>query len=225
VIILAIDTAAELAGAGLFDDGTLMAEISWRSRQNQSRELLPAVDWLLSSRGLAKAALEAIAVCTGPGSYAGLRVGISAAKGLAFGLGIPLMGIGRLAGDAEPYAIENGPTVFTVQAAGRAELAWAAYRREGGVLEEEIAPHLSPEGAILETAPAGSIALGEISPALLAALQERGVLVVERLPGRIQAIATLASRRLAAGDHDSVDALVPLYLREPAIGPQAPIVP
>ena len=79
MIALALDTSAALAGVGLFDDGERIGEVTWRTNQNHSRELMPAVEWLLQARGTDKSDLGAVFVCLGPGSYAGLRVGLSTA--------------------------------------------------------------------------------------------------------------------------------------------------
>jgi tRNA threonylcarbamoyladenosine biosynthesis protein TsaB len=223
MIALALDTSTALAGVGLFDDGELIGEVTWRTNQNHSRELMPAVEWLLQARGIDKRNLGAVFVCLGPGSYAGLRVGLSTAKGLAFGLELPLVGIGRLAADAEPLALENGPLVYAVQAAGRAELAWAAYQRQKRELQETLAPSLSRESALEDLIILGSVACGELSPSLEAALVSKGVMIAANQTGRIGAIGRLGAVRVAKGDTDNVDSLVPMYLREPAIGPQPPL--
>jgi tRNA threonylcarbamoyladenosine biosynthesis protein TsaB len=223
MIALALDTSAALAGVGLFEDGELMGEVTWRTNQNHSRELMPAVEWLLQARGMAKSDLGAVFVCLGPGSYAGLRVGLSTAKGLALGLELPLVGIGRLAADAEPLALENGPLVYAVQAAGRAELAWAAYQRQKGELREAMGPLLSQESVIEGRITSGSIACGDLSPALKASLVSKGVMIAASQTGRISAIGRLGAARVAKSDTDNLDSLVPMYLREPAIGPQPPV--
>jgi len=171
-----------------------------------------------------KSNLGAIFVCLGPGSYAGLRVGLSTAKGLALGLELPLVGIGRLAADAEPLALENGPAVYAVQAGGRAELAWAAYRRQNGELREALAPVLSRESALEDLIASGSVACGEVPPTLIATLLSKGIMIAANQTGRVGAIGRLGAVRLAKGDTDNVDSLVPMYLREPAIGPQPPVL-
>jgi tRNA threonylcarbamoyladenosine biosynthesis protein TsaB len=68
---IAIDTSSDVAGVCLAEAGQLLAEVTWRTRQNHSREVLPAIDWLLARQGRDKHDLVAVFVCTGPGSYAG----------------------------------------------------------------------------------------------------------------------------------------------------------
>ncbi len=220
MIEVSIDTASEMAGAALSEGGALLAEVTWRTKRNHSRELMPALDWLLSSRGRTRQEIGAVFVCAGPGSYAGLRVGMSTAKGLAYGLGAPVAAIGRLAADAEPLAFEGGPRVVAVQAAGRAELAFAAYRCKHGSLVEEIAPRLGRRDPLFEVLSAGDLVCGEIDESLAGDLRGAGYVLARPIEARVLAVMRLGYERFARGDVSDTDAVVPLYLREPAIGPQ-----
>ena len=101
---LTIDTASEMASVALSREGALEAELTWRCPRNHSAELLPAVQYLMQRAGVDKSELTAVFVCIGPGSYTGLRVGIASAKGLAFALGLPIVGVGRLEADAYQHA-------------------------------------------------------------------------------------------------------------------------
>jgi tRNA threonylcarbamoyladenosine biosynthesis protein TsaB len=227
-LLIAFDTASEMAGIALMENGLLLGELTWRTRQSHSRELLPALDWLLQHQSRSKEDIAAIAVCTGPGSYAGLRVGISTAKALAFGLEVPLVGIGRLAAEAYAPAMASAGRVIAVQAAGRGELAWAIYRAEQGILRELAPPRLGDlEGtdglaAALQADDAICGDLDRIEPASLSVLEMLGARPARAISARVLAVAELGRLRCAAGDVDDADSLVPLYLRAPAIGPQPP---
>lgn len=225
MVEVSIDTASDIAGVALTLDGELLAEVTWRTRQNHSRELLPALDWLLERAKLNRAEIAALFVCTGPGSYAGLRVGLSTAKAVAYALGARIAGIGRLAADALPLAVKQGQRVVALQAAGRAELAWAAYTRFGGELKELSAPALCPKEHLLEQLAAGDIICGDLDASLRDDIAKRGAVSTAAAAPRVLAVARLGWKRLRAGDIDSPDSLVPLYLREPAIGPQRPYPP
>jgi tRNA threonylcarbamoyladenosine biosynthesis protein TsaB len=225
MIALAIDTAAELAGVALLEDEMLLAEVTWRSRQNHSRELLPTLDWLLQRCQRSKDDLGAIFVCLGPGSYAGLRVGLSTAKALAYSLDLQIAGVGRLAADAYPIAAASSARVVALQVAGRAELAWAVYAWRDGELLELQAPQLGPRERLVETLSAGDIVCGEIEKLddeTRGLLASRGTRTVTSGASRVLAVARLGALRLSRGDVDNGDSLVPLYLRAPAIGPQPP---
>jgi tRNA threonylcarbamoyl adenosine modification protein YeaZ len=224
-LCLAIDTASDVAGIALFENGDLLAETTWRTRQSHSRQLLPAIDWLLRHLDRGKGDLAALAVCIGPGSYAGMRVGLSTAKALAYALDLPLVGIGRLAADALPIAEVTRGRVIAVQAAGRAELAFAAYRAGEHGPEELIAPGLGAGPVVLDTLEPGDVVCGEIERldegTATAITAKRCRLLASTTP-RAVSVGRLGLQRLARGEIDNPDALVPLYLRAPAIGPQPP---
>jgi tRNA threonylcarbamoyladenosine biosynthesis protein TsaB len=224
VLSVAIDTASDLAGVALSEDGALLGSATWRTRQNHSKELLPTLDWLLGRHDRAKEDIGAIFVCLGPGSYAGLRVGLSTAKALAYGFGVPIIGVGRLAADAYYPALASGRRVVAVQAAGRAELAWAVYRGgQPGELNELSPPSLSPAAELIAVLEADDLVCGEVEKLdaeTVSAITSRGARVVLAQGARVLAVADLAWQRLQRGDVDNADTLVPLYLRAPAIGPQ-----
>ena len=93
--LLAIDTAApRLQLATLTEAGTEL--FSEEMLQGQAERIIPAIEALLARTGLAYASLQRIAVTAGPGSFTGLRIGLSAARGLGLALGVPVLGIPSL---------------------------------------------------------------------------------------------------------------------------------
>jgi len=91
-MILSINTGSEQNSIALLGKD-IAEEIFWKSYRTQSKELLPKIDRLLKLNKIKLTNLEAIAAFQGPGSYTGLRVGISVANALGWGLDIPVMGI------------------------------------------------------------------------------------------------------------------------------------
>jgi len=224
-LCIAIDTASDFAGVALFQDGGFLAETTWRTHQSHSRQLMPALDWLLGHVGTQKGEIKSCVVCLGPGSYAGMRVGLSTAKALAFALDVPLVGIGRLAADALAPAEATLGRVVAVQAAGRAELAFAAYQVADGDLVEVIAPRLGAANVVIDALAPGDAVCGEIDrleEATSEAISARGCRLMASTAPRAVSLGRLGLRRLARGEFDNPDTLVPLYLRAPAIGPQPP---
>ena len=231
---LSIDTASALASIALTREGRLVTEQTWDCGRVQSRQLLPAIDALLTQRGLSKDDLRAIFVCIGPGTYAGVRVGVSTAKGLSFGLALPLVGVGRLEIDAYAFASYGGPVV-AVHKSGRSDFAWACY--EGTTNEERgtgpppspsgwrevIAPRLTPKDALAGELPDGAFVTGDIDDELAEQLRARGLRFATGAATirRASLLAELGWRRLVSGRTDDPNSLEPLYLREPAIGPQS----
>ncbi len=106
-MLLAIDTATSTASLALYDLAArqLLAELTWQARRRQTQDLLPALQDLLRLVDLTPAAITALAVTTGPGSFTGVRIAISAAKGMALGLPQPprVVGIPTLSVTAAPY--------------------------------------------------------------------------------------------------------------------------
>jgi tRNA threonylcarbamoyladenosine biosynthesis protein TsaB len=116
--LLALDTSTQTAGVALYADDTLLAEVSWPAGRAQTTALLGEIDRLLCLGGLRPPDLGAVAVATGPGSFNGLRVGLATAKGLAFALDLPLLGVPTLDAAAYPHG-GHGRPVRAVIAAGR----------------------------------------------------------------------------------------------------------
>ena len=218
---LSIEAASDDMGVALSMDGVVALMATWETRQNHSVELLPNIDRLLAEAGRTKADVSAVFVDVGPGGYAGLRVGVSVAKALAHALGVPLAGVGRLEIDAWGVAAEaTGRRIVPVHRAGRGEVAWAAYRGDGASWVEEAAPRMSKPAALHEALAAGDAVTGDIDDETAAAVARVGAATVSAHRHRVVALAALGARRLAAGRADDPTALVPLYLRAPAIGPK-----
>ncbi len=218
---LSIDTAGPVAGVALTDHGVLVTELNWRTRTGPAAELLPAVEDVLARSAVERTAISAVFICKGPGSYGGLRVGVSTALGLALALDAAVLGAGRLEADAYVHAGWNGPIV-PVHSAGRGDQAWAIYT-SGGAWHEREGPRLTSIAGLVAGLPPGSLVCGEVEAQLHDALRaERPDVTISDGPAharRAVTIAALAWPRYAAGARDSHLALEPIYLREPNITP------
>ncbi|MFN3825856.1 MAG: tRNA (adenosine(37)-N6)-threonylcarbamoyltransferase complex dimerization subunit type 1 TsaB [Pseudorhodobacter sp.] len=94
--ILAFDTSAAHCAAALLSDGRIVAARTESMEKGQAERLIPLLEEVLAEAGLAWRDLTALAVGTGPGNFTGIRISVSAARGLALGLGIPALGVTRL---------------------------------------------------------------------------------------------------------------------------------
>lgn len=94
--ILLIDTSADQCSVGLVRDGELLNALVHQERHSQAAVINPMIEQLFEDAKFSMSELSAIAVCSGPGSYTGLRIGMAAAKGMAFGLGKPLISQNKL---------------------------------------------------------------------------------------------------------------------------------
>ncbi|MDE6231692.1 MAG: tRNA (adenosine(37)-N6)-threonylcarbamoyltransferase complex dimerization subunit type 1 TsaB [Muribaculaceae bacterium] len=95
-IILNIETSGSVCSVALTKDGVLETQFEDREGMNHSVKLAPFVEQCLAELERKEEKLDAVAVSIGPGSYTGLRIGLSLAKGLAFSLGVPLIGVNTL---------------------------------------------------------------------------------------------------------------------------------
>jgi len=217
---IAIDTSTAWGGAAISQDGNLLAELTWKPGQNHTSELFPNIERLLQTAKTDIKSLTAVFVATGPGSFNGLRAGISAAKGLAFSLNIPLVGISTLEAEALPFAFTGLP-LCPIHDAGRGEIAAALYRRANSwqQLKEE---YLTTVETLCAEVNEKTIFCGEIPPAamglILASLGEKAVIPGwEQRLRRPGYISYLGWRRLQSGREDNPATLQPIYLRQPPI--------
>jgi tRNA threonylcarbamoyladenosine biosynthesis protein TsaB len=120
MLILAIDTALDACAAGVLDTeaGRLIAQESQAMKRGHAEALLPLIARVIEQSGIAFAALDRIAVTTGPGSFTGLRVGLSAARGIALAANKPVVGLTTLTAYAAPLVSQNGehPVISAIDA-------------------------------------------------------------------------------------------------------------
>jgi tRNA threonylcarbamoyladenosine biosynthesis protein TsaB len=95
-LILSIDTATDNASVSISKEGAIIAEVSNAAQKDHGGYLQPAIKSMLITSGISIDQIDAIAISAGPGSYTGLRVGLSSAKGLCYALNKPLIALGTL---------------------------------------------------------------------------------------------------------------------------------
>jgi tRNA threonylcarbamoyladenosine biosynthesis protein TsaB len=220
VRVLAFDTATARGSVALVGEDGVCAEARVESAHRHSRWLLGTVEALLRGLDLAPADLDAFAVTVGPGSFTGLRVGLSSVQGLAVATGRPC--VGRCTLDVLAVSAEGtAPIVVPLMDAFRGEVYWAVYGPAG-------APPPEPRVAKLEVAlqglPAGTAFVGD------AAAQKREV-IRDAVPGAVfpdphpflaSTLGRLALGDLAQGRAVPPSALRPLYVRAADIRPSGP---
>ena len=204
--ILALETATHRLSVALWNDGHLV-ETAAELPSGGSEWLLPAMRAMLDDAGVGPRALDGIAFGAGPGSFTGLRLAAGCAQGLAFGLELPVLGIGTL----EALALASGETrAFCCLDARMNEVYVAAY--EGG--SEIVAPMVcSPEQ--LPPLPAGDgwVGCGDgfaTYPDLLPTLAGTR----PRVRPTAAAVARLAAPRFARGEGVPAAQAAPFYVRD-----------
>jgi tRNA threonylcarbamoyl adenosine modification protein YeaZ len=217
---LSIDTSTAWGGVAVSQEGKLVAETTWKPGQNHTVELYPNISRILEVAQMDIKSITSVFVAIGPGSFNGLRAGISAAKGLAFSLGVPLKGVSTLEIEAYPFAY-NALPVCPIHDAGRGEIATALYRLKGHwqCLREE---HLTTLEKLPEETAEKTIFCGEIpegaTEAIKSMLGTKAVIPgAEALLRRPAMLAALGWQHLQANGADNLSTLQPIYLRQPPI--------
>ena len=218
---LAIDTSTNTASLALAEDREVVAELTWHCERNHSTQLLPSLANLLNQAGVSLQSVSGIIVARGPGSFNGLRVGVSTAKGLAFSLGIPIVGISSLKADAYQHA-ETGLPICPIFDAARGEIATAIYQRKNNRWRQLVTEHITTVETLCSQITNQTIFCGEFIPAIATQLKTRlGQKAIIATPAarlrRAGFLAELGQQRLEAGDYDNPATLQPLYLRRPPI--------
>ncbi len=214
--ILAIDTASKTCSVAICRDDTVRVEITDGSGETHSRHLMTMVDQALNMSGTHLQDMDALAVNRGPGSFTGVRIGISTAKGLASAGAIPLVGVSGLAALAW-QACPASQMICAMLDARRNEVYCGHYRFVQGELVP-LGPEAvcAPEEAVRDVErPCVLIGDGaQVYRSRLEALLGEDLLVGPPFRDAIRAgaIAYAALSRIARGANDLVQ-LVPMYLR------------
>ena len=218
---LVIDTSTRYGTVGLWSDG-LSRAATWRSRNNHTSELMPAVQWLLDAEGLSPSGLDGITVAVGPGGFSALRTGLGVAKGLALAASLQIAGVSSL--EAMAYAWRDSAVrVCALLSVGRDAVAWGAFGSTGGVWQALSGEQVSTVEEFAHAQSDGeTLFCGEASDAVRGALRDRlgdnarfaaepSALI------RLAGAAELGAALFAAGKAGPAAAVEPRYLRAPAI--------
>jgi tRNA threonylcarbamoyladenosine biosynthesis protein TsaB len=217
--VLALETTDPTGSVAALDSNNLLLELDLSRSQRSAQSLLPAVKNLLAAAGWRPADVQLVAVSIGPGSFTGLRVGVTTAKVFAYAVGADVLAINTLEAVAAGPCDHNGLTELSVAMdAQRGDVVAQAF-----VLEPpDIVRPLGQEELIAAEAWLARLAPGAVvtGPALvrLASRLPAGIRALEPRywPPRAAAVGRLALRDYAAGRRDDLWKLVPHYFRRSA---------
>lgn len=222
-MLLALDTATRTLSLALHDGEQLLAEATWQTSGRHTVELTPAIHTMLDQAGLTPAALTLIAVSQGPGSFNGLRVGFSTAKGLGLALNLPVIAIPTLDVVAAAQPAFDG-TLIAVAQAGRGRVVAGSYDWREGNWQARNDVQIIAWEALLAPITMPTLISGEID--------RDGLAVVARATDALQPIhlasaafalrragflAQLAWERWRAGSVDDPSGGAPFYLHQPGV--------
>lgn len=226
-LILALETSTHSGGAALLrlDDynPALVGSVSFTTRQLYSQRLLPSVKWLLERLELAPQDVDVVAAAIGPGSFTGLRIGLSVAKALAYASGAEIIGLSTLQALAVRASSGTNAVVCPMLDARQGQVYAGMYRvqwRDGfpsiKILRDDWAGPIEEitrwiDQPTIFAGDALELAQAKIQPAT----GDRFLLppVHHRLP-HPEDLAALAATKVRAGQFDNIVALEPQYVRQ-----------
>lgn len=232
--ILGIDTATSTASVALVENGTIIADerylensCSSRSKFTQpkvghSEIILPLIESVFVAARCSLANVDGIAVSIGPGSFTGLRIGLSTVKGLAYGSQCPVAGVSTLWANAARVTDFTG-VVCSLFDARKKEVYVSFFRRAADALTRLTEDAVAPVSTVIEQArnlAGGAPCLfigdgaGVYRDVLGASFGNKGRCCAgERYPSLASAVARLGEARLQVSDGDLLSAMAPVYLR------------
>ena len=219
VLILAFETSAKAASVALLEDGKLLGENYQNTGLTHSQTLLQMCEDLLASCGKTVTDISSVAVANGPGSFTGVRIGVAAAKGFAWGAEIPCYGVSTLEAMAEGLGVYDGYVVPTMDAR-RNQTYTAIFRADAGKLTrilEDSAISFAELGEQLKNCEKPVFLVGDGAVLCYNTLEETVLGLVlppeHRMHQRATGVALVAQKMIAAGQIGDGASLKPNYLR------------
>ena len=219
MLILAFETSAKAGSVALWQDGKLLGESYQNTGLTHSQTLLSMAENLIASCGYAPKDVTAVAVAAGPGSFTGVRIGVAAAKGFAWGLEIPCCGVSTLEAMAENLGIYEG-YVLPVMDARRSQVYNAVFKAEKGCLSrvcEDRAISLADLQAELSRLDGPIYLVGDGSSLTYNTLKEMITNLIlppeHRMHQRAAGVALVAEKMMQNGASCDAAGLSPNYLR------------
>ena len=216
--ILAVDTATNSCSVAATDDGKLVAELTLNKDETHSKHLMELIHSVLENAGFGVTDLDGLAVTVGPGSFTGLRIGISTIKGLAHALGKPVVGVSTL----ETLALQCGQTphlICPLLDARKGEVYAATYCfNEDQLIQKSGARAVIPDAVVADIkSPCLFIGTGAqlYRQRIVAAAGILAHFVAEDQNAiKASSVALLSMPRFEDNDTDEIGDLVPHYIRK-----------
>jgi len=214
--LLAVDTSITSCSVALLHGDHLLAEAVYAAGGTHSSRLMRMIQRILGDCGCKPGQIGGLAVTRGPGTFTGLRIGLSTVKGLAAATQVPVVGVGSLEALAVPFLFVTTPVVVVIDAR-RGEVYHAHYRCDSG-LPRPLGPVQvgSPE-ALAALLPDDAILVGSGAVLYREVFQSRSARIRLADPTRhlirASSVGVLAMERLRRQDVDGLDLLIPEYVR------------
>ncbi|NOY06682.1 MAG: tRNA (adenosine(37)-N6)-threonylcarbamoyltransferase complex dimerization subunit type 1 TsaB [Chlorobi bacterium] len=214
--ILGIDTATSILTIALRVDGETVEQKVFRQTRNHDSLLTPTVRDLLTSRGLQVRDLDTVAISIGPGSFTGLRIGLSFVKGLVFGLDVKVVAVPTL--EALACAVRNErraslPFECAIVLPGRrGEVFWGKFKLSDNGVEQVQKTELVPVQDLASQLPETFVIAGEGASELDNA--RRNYFTLYSIEASAAVVAELGEARARNGEYEDIASLEPFYGKE-----------
>lgn len=219
MLLLSFETSAKAASVALTDENTLLAESYQNTGMTHSQTLLAMAQAMLEQCGKQAQDVTAVAVAAGPGSFTGVRIGVAAAKGFAWGRGIPCYGVSTLEAMARGLGVQDG-YILPVMDARRAQVYTALFGARCGIctrIRDDCAISLAELGEDIQNLQAPIYLVGDGSILCYNTLSGAVPALIlppeSRMHQRASGVALAAAARIARGELGDGASLVPNYLR------------
>ena len=217
MIVLGIETSGPTGSVALCDGDRVLADTTFPqgARSQGERGIIPAVDDVVRAAGIARDRIDAVAVSEGPGSFTGLRMGVTCAKTIAYALGAQAVGVPSLEVVVQNVPEGEATTACPVLDARRAKVYGTVFEWDGAAWRDTSGMLLLPPGELADAVPAGTLVFGSGVAAYPEMLCPPRFLVGDEglAVGRAAAVARLGVRRLRDGLGVDPMELVPRYHR------------
>lgn len=214
VKILSIETSTAVCSVAVHLDGTLAALVEINEPGAHSERLMGLIEEVMEKAAITYIDLDAIAVSEGPGSYTGLRIGVSTAKGLALGLSKPLIAVNTLQALASASPAKPGELIIPVLDARRMEVYREVFDWEGISVSELQAEVLS-EDSFQNFLEKGKVYfLGDAVEKVKSIIQNENAVFLDDLTFSAKHLGSIAYSKFRKEEFADVAYLVPNYLKE-----------
>jgi len=215
--VLGMDTSGYANAIGLVDGERVLGDFVFETRNESLAKIMTNVDCVLKEAGLGLEDIEGFGVGLGPGSWTGIRIGVTVGKMLAYSTGKPVRGVSTL--EALAYGARDcHKLICSIVDAGAGGTIYAAFYRSGNHKIHQVGDYYVGDPASLaelikESAVLVAKDVKKYQSVIAQRLKSNTIEAVESRPSGA-AVALLAAARLEKGEHDDTLALAPLYLKE-----------
>lgn len=220
-MILCLETATSVCSAALCDRSGIISALESHENKSHAAQLTLFIRELLDSQGIKASGLEAIAVSKGPGSYTGLRIGVSTAKGIAFASSVPLIGIETtlsmfhgLRNFADEYRVDTASLFCPMLDAKRMEVYYSIFDPEGTVVKDISASVISEVSFSEVPESVRIVFFGDGAAKCRSIISHKNSVFVEDFSASATYMQIPAYKAFDAGHFEDIAYFEPFYLKD-----------